>query len=308
MAEDLHFGAQFEAGPPAETRELARHLEEAGYDAIWVPDHVSFHSPIYEALTHLAFIAAVTERIRIGSAVVLLPLRSPGLAAKQIATLDVLAEGRLTLGVGVGGEAPVEFDLCGVPVRERGARANEAIQVLKLLWSGKRVDFEGRFSRFKGVQIDPPPVQMGGPPIWIGGRSKAALRRAARLGDGYASYVLTPEGIRAAAETIRREADMAGRDLKNFEFGHLFFITVRPTYEQALDQSTEILSARYRQDFAEASRKYNVLGPPAECAEQLRRFVDAGVRNIILSPCVPHAERAEQFDILAREVIPLLRG
>ena len=163
------------------------------------------------------------------------------------------------------------------------------------------------FSRFKGARIDPPPTQKGGPPIWVGGRTKAALRRAARLGDGYVSYVLTPERIRSAIETIHVEADAAGRDLAGFQIAHLFFITIRPSYEAALDQATEILTARYRQDFREPSRKYNILGPPKECAAQLARFAEAGVQNFILSPTVPLEELGDQFEILAADVLPALR-
>jgi probable F420-dependent oxidoreductase len=307
MADDLRFGAQLTALPPGETRALASRLERIGYDSLWVPDHIAFHYPIYEALSHLAFLAAATKRVRLGTAIFLLPLRSAGLAAKQIATVDVLSGGRVTLGVGIGGEARVEYDLCDVPHRERGARASEAIEVMKRLWSGERIDFDGRFSRFKAARIDPPPAQPGGPPVWVGGRSDAALRRAARLGDGYISYVFTPARIRAALEVIHREAEAAGRELRNFEVAHLFFITVRPSYEDALSQATAILSARYNQDFREPARKYCVLGPPDDCAEQLRRFAEAGVRNFILSPIVPTGEQGDQFEILAREILPALR-
>ncbi len=308
MAKNLRIGAQLAALPPGEARALASRLERLGYDSLWVPDHIAFHYPIYEALAHLAFLAAVTERVRLGTSVFLLPLRSAGLAAKQIATIDVLSGGRITMGVGIGGEARVEYDLCGVPHGERGARASEAIRVMKRLWSGGQVDFEGRFNRFKTVRIDPPPAQPGGPPIWVGGRSEAALRRAARLGDGYVSYVFTPKRIRAALEVIHREAEAAGRALRNFEVAHLFFITVRPSYEDALDQATAILSARYNQDFREPARKYAILGPPADCAEQLRRFAEAGVQNLILSPIVPAGEMVDQFEILAGEVLPALRS
>jgi alkanesulfonate monooxygenase SsuD/methylene tetrahydromethanopterin reductase-like flavin-dependent oxidoreductase (luciferase family) len=185
--------------------------------------------------------------------------------------------------------------------------ASEAIRVMKLLWSGKPTDFVGRFSRFKGAKIDPPPAQRGGPPVWVGGRSAAALRRAARLGDGYLSDGLTPDRIRSAFETIQREAEAADRALDDFQLAHLFFVNVKPTYEAALDQSAAILTDRYQMDFREASRKYNILGPPADCAEALRRYADAGVRHFILSPTVPPEALGDQFELLAREVLPALR-
>lgn len=308
MAKALCFGAQLAALPPAELGALARRIETLGYDSLWVPDHLSFHYPVYEAMTHLAFVAAATERVRLGTAVLLLPLRSAGLAAKQIATVDALSGGRVIVGLGVGGEARVEYELCGVPRAERGDRATEAMRVLRLLWSGEPTDFVGRFSRFKGAKIDPPPVQKGGPPLWVGGRSAAALRRAARLGDGYVSYVLTPDRIRGAFETIQREAEAAHRPLDGFDRAHLFFVNVNATYEAALDQATAILTDRYQMDFREPSRKYNILGPPAACAEQLGRYADAGVRHFILSPTVPREALGDQFETLAREVLPALRS
>jgi len=307
MSERISFGAHLAAMPPDDLRALALRVEAWGYDSLWVPDHLSFHYPIYEALTHLAYLAAVTQRVRLGTAVFLLPLRAAGLAAKQIATVDALSGGRVILGVGVGGEWKVEFDLAGVPREKRGARANEAIVVMKALWRGGATDFNGAFSHFRGARIDPPPAQPGGPPVLVGGRSEAALRRAGRLGDGYLSYVLAPEGIRESLERVRREAEEGGRDPSALTAAHLVFITVRPTYEAALDEAATILSARYRQDFREPARKYCVLGTPADCAEQLRHYADAGVRHLILSPIVPVAQHPEQFERIAGEVLPALR-
>ena len=307
MPPPLAFGAHLAAMKPQALRALAARVETWGYDSLWVPDHLSFHYPIYESVAHLAFLAAATTRVRLGTAVFLLPLRAAGLAAKQIATVDALSGGRVILGVGVGGEWKTEFDLCGVPVNERGARASEAIRVMKALWSGEPTDFEGRFNRFSGARIDPPPMQKGGPPILVGGRSQAALRRAGRLGDGYVSYVLDPDRIRKALETIRKEAEGAGRDPEALTAAHLVFITVRDSYEKALDEAATLLTARYRQDFREPAKKYCVLGPPDACAEQLRRYADSGVRHFILSPIVPIGEHPDQFERIAGEILPSLR-
>jgi len=164
---------------------LARRAEAAGFDSLWTGDHVSFYIPILESLTLLSFVAAATERVKLGTAVYLLPLRHPTTTAKVAATLDVLSGGRLVLGVGVGGEFPPEFTACGVPVAERGSRANEAIGLLRRLWTESGVTHEGRHFQLGPVSIDPKPVQAGGPPILVGGRLPPALRRAGRLGDGY---------------------------------------------------------------------------------------------------------------------------
>src|SRR5437879_13785882 len=127
----MRFGVQIGMKPPAAQWALVQRIEQLGFDSVWTGDHVSFHNPLYESLTLLASYAPITRRIRLGTAVYLLALRSPAVAAKITATLDVLSGGRLIFGVGVGGENPKEFDACGVPHRERGARVTEAIDVVR---------------------------------------------------------------------------------------------------------------------------------------------------------------------------------
>src|SRR5262249_10913412 len=148
---------------------------------------------MYESLTLLATYVPITSRLRIGTAVYLLALRAPAVAAKITSTLDVLSGGRFIFGVGVGGENPKEFDVVGVPQGERGARVSEAVAVVGTLWRDTPATFKGRFTQFSGVSLDPKPVQQPGPPIWVGGRSEAALVRAGRQGDGWVSYVVQPE-------------------------------------------------------------------------------------------------------------------
>src|SRR3990172_7873137 len=169
---------------PHQWRDAAR-IEEMGYDSVWTSEHVFFYFPTFDALTMLAAIAALTSRIRLGTAVLLLPLRPAALAAKEITSVDVISGGRLTLGIGVGGEYPKEFQAVGVPVRERGARTDEAIQVLRRLWTEDNVTFDGRFTNLDGVTLQPKPAQRGGPPPSIARPSPAAIRPARPLGDGY---------------------------------------------------------------------------------------------------------------------------
>jgi len=128
------FGASLSVHSPQEQWDLVRRVEALGFDSVWCGDHVSFNLPLWESLTLLASYASITTRIRLGSAVYLLALRPPAVAAKVTATLDALSGGRLIFGVGVGGENPKEFDACGVPHRERGARVTEAIDVVRTLW------------------------------------------------------------------------------------------------------------------------------------------------------------------------------
>lgn len=302
------------AGPAAgpwlpridELVQFVQRVDRCGYDSLWVGDHVSFPLPILDPLLQLAQAAVASRRLTLGTAVYLLPLRHPAPVAKQVATLDHLTEGRLVFGVGVGGEFPQEYAVCGVPRGERGARLGESVGVLRKLWSGRPVSHAGRhYGPFEEVAMQPPPRQEGGPPIWFAGRSEAALRRIGRLGDGWLSYVVTPEMYRAGLDTIAAAA--AGRQVGSFGTGHLLFTRLDPTYEQALDAATETLSVRYAMDFRKSAERYCALGRPDQVAERIRAFHAAGVRHVVLDLLGPSEERDRQLEWFAAEAMPLLR-
>jgi probable F420-dependent oxidoreductase len=301
-------GAFLSPHPPNEQFALVRRVEALGFDSVWCGDHLSFHLPLYESLTLLAAYASITERIKLGSAVYLLALRPPAVAAKVTSTLDVLSGGRLIFGVGVGGENPREFEVVGVPHKERGARVTEAIDVVRALWRDTPASFNGRFTRFEGVSIDPKPVQKPGPPIWIGGRSDAALARAGRQGDGWVSYVVTPERYAQSVAKIRAAADAIGRQLHGFVTAHLTFITVGRDYETARADWVKRLSVRYAQDFGPLAGKYGVIGTPAQCLEQLERFRAAGCSYFLLNPICDVSEERDQLEQIAADVIPQLHA
>jgi len=299
-------GAFLSMHPPKEQFALVRRLEALGFDSVWCGDHLSFHLPLYESLTLLAAYASITGRIKLGSAVYLLALRPPAVAAKVTATLDVLSGGRLIFGVGVGGENPREFEVVGVPHHERGARVTEAIDVVRALWRDTPASFHGRFTRFDGVSIDPKPVQEPGPPIWIGGRSDAALARAGRQGDGWVSYVITPERYAQSVAKIRAAADAARRSLDGFVTAHLTFITLGRDYETARARWVKRLSARYAQDFGPLAAKYGVIGTAAQCLEQLERFRTAGCAYFLLNAICDVPEERDQLEQIAAEILPKL--
>ncbi|WP_119418245.1 LLM class flavin-dependent oxidoreductase [Desertibaculum subflavum] len=288
-----------------ELRELVELVDRSGYASLWVGDHISFPVAILDPFQQLAQAAMVSQRLTLGTAVYLLPLRHPTPVAKQVSTLDHLTEGRFIFGVGVGGEFPKEYEACGVPLTERGARLGESIEVLRKLWTGEPATHRGRFFQFDGVPMRPPPRQPGGPPIWCGGRSDAALARAGRMADGWLSYVVTPAMYKSSLEKI--EAATQGRDLATYGTGHLLFARVDDTYEKALDAATVTLSARYAMDFRNATRRYAALGKPDQVAEQIRGFYEAGVRHVILDLVGPYEERDRQIEWIAAETLPLLK-
>jgi probable F420-dependent oxidoreductase len=285
--------------------EVVELVDRCGYDSLWVGDHVSFAVPVLDPLLQLAQAAMASRRLTLGTSVYLLPLRHPAPVAKQVATLDHLTEGRLIFGVGVGGEFPKEYEVCGVPHNERGARLSEAIPILRKLWSGAPASHPGgRYPAFEGVTMQPPPRQPGGPPIWFGGRSEGALRRTGRLGDGWLAYVVTADMYAAALEKIAAAA--AGRALTRFGTGHLLFTRLGRTYEEALEAATVSLSQRYAMDFRRAAERYAALGPPERVAQSIRGFHAAGVRHILLDIVGPYEDRHEQIRWIARDVVPLL--
>lgn len=290
-----------------EMRAFVELVDASGFDSLWVGDHISFPVAILDPFLQLAQAAMVSRRLILGTAVYLLPLRPPAPVAKQVATLDHLTEGRLIFGVGVGGEFPKEYEVCGVPHNERGARLSEAIPILRDLWSGKPASHPGgRYPAFTGVAMQPPPRQPGGPPIWFGGRSELALRRTGRLGDGYLAYVVTPDMYAAALEKIAAAAAAAGRAPARFGTGHLLFTRIDRTYEEALEAATVSLSQRYAMDFRRAAERYAALGPPEQVAQRIRAFHAAGVRHLLLDIVGPYEDREAQIRWIARDLLPLL--
>ncbi len=199
--------------------DLAVRAEALGFDSVWVHDHVFNvghvldrigRRPYYEPLTLLSYVAARTERVRLGTSVLVLPYHNPIRLAKAAATLDVLSRGRLILGVGVGA-IEREMEALGVPFKERGAFSDEAIQVMRALWTEDEPRFDGRYSRFAGMPFSPKPAQRS-IPVVIGGISPAAIRRAARLGDGWQPLGLPPDAVKEGMAALRAEARARGRD------------------------------------------------------------------------------------------------
>ncbi|HYI03293.1 MAG TPA: LLM class flavin-dependent oxidoreductase [Reyranella sp.] len=292
-----------------ELADLVGLVDRCGYDSMWVGDHVAFTIAIFDPLLQLAQAAVLSRRLVFGTDVFLLPLRHPTPVAKQVSTLDHLTEGRFIFGVGVGGEFPKEYEACGVPLNERGARLSESLTIMRKLWSGEPVSHAGKFFNFEAVKMQPPPRQAGGPPIWCGGRADPALRRTGRMADGWMSYVVTPDMYRQGLEKIATAASEAARTFdRGFGTAHLLFTRIDDTYEKALDAATVSLSQRYAMDFRKAAQRYCALGTPQDVVETIFKFQQAGVRHLILDFVGPYEERDQQIERFAAEAMPLLAG
>jgi probable F420-dependent oxidoreductase len=288
--------------------EQAERVEELGFDSLWTSEHMLFYVPIFDTVTVLAAYAARTKRLLLGTAVMLLPLRHPTVTAKEVASLDIISNGRIILGVGVGGEFAREFVACGVPLNERGPRTDEAIQVMRRLWNESHVNHEGRFFRLEDATMEPKPVQRPGPPIWIAGRSEAAMRRAARLGDGYLPYLFSPERYSESFAKVRAYAEAAGRDPSAIQGAIYQFIALADTYEEARQRANQELSLRYNQPFDSVVDRYCVLGTLDQCVERLSQYVEAGVTHFCLVPIAPPKEVPAHLEAYARQIAPRVRG
>lgn len=286
---------------------MVEQVDRLGYDSFWCGDHLSMPIPFLDPLQQIAQAAVVSRRLTFGVGVYLLPLRNFAPVAKQVSTLDLLTEGRLIFGVGVGGEFPKEYELAGVPREERGARLSDGVRVLKKLWTGEKVSHDSRFAAFEDVDMRPAPAQSGGPPIWCGGRAMPALRRAARIGDGWHSYAITADMYREGMTTIQETAAEVGRSVDGFGTGHLLFARVSDNYEQALHEAADHLSTRYNMDMRPAAKRYGAIGTPDDVAATIRDFFDAGVRHITLDLAGPYERRGEQLERFAADVMPHLK-
>jgi len=282
------------------------YLESLPIASLWVGGHVASPNPSPEAMVALAWLAARSTRVRVGTSILLLPLYPPAVVAKQIADLDRATGGRVTLGVGVGGEYPSEFAACGIPVGERGPRTDEAIPLLRELWAGEPVSHHGRFLAFDDVRIHPPPLQGPGLPIVVAGRQPVAMRRAARLGDGWMPYLYSPRRYAESVAVIRDTAAADGRDLSGFEWFAFVFVNIDDDGDRARDDAARFLGGTYTKgDFAAMIDRVAAAGTVEQVTTTLQAFVDAGARHLVFTPMV-RGDARPLLDRLVGEVLPRL--
>ena len=285
-------------------REAISRLEELPIDSLWVGGHVASRNPSPEAMMGLAQLAALTERVTIGSSILLLPLYPPALVAKQLADLDRSTGGRLVVGIGVGGEYPQEFRACEVPMKERGRRTDEMIPLIRRLWTAEEISHHGRYYAMDEVRIHPAPIQQGGPPIVVAGRSEAAMRRAATLGDGWFPYLYSARRYAASVDTVRALAADGGRDLDGFGWFVWVFINVDQDGDAAREQAARSMGGTYAQDFRSMVDNVAAAGTPNEVLAKLTAFYDAGARHFVFSPATAGDDPRPVIDRLVGDVLP----
>jgi probable F420-dependent oxidoreductase len=286
----------------------ARRAEQLGFDLLASGEHVFFHGPTSNAFLTLAAAAAVTERIRLLSALTILPLYPMALAAKMAATLDLISGGRFDLGVGVGGEYPPEFAASGVPVAGRGARTDEALAVMLRLLAGEQVTAEGSFGSVQGLRLEPPPVQQPHPPIWVGGRRTAATRRAGRFADVWMPYMVSPQSFARSLAEARTFAEQAGRPAASLTGALFIWGSVDDDAERARREAVAFVSRVYNQDFGPLADRYLLHGDPDAVVARLAGYHAAGAETVIFCPACPPDRQADVTALFAEAVRPRLPG
>ena len=276
--------------------------ERLGYESIWTSDHV-FNAayvgqrlgnrPYYDPLATLTYLAGTTQRVRLGTSVMVLPYHHPVNLAKTVATLDVFSGGRVDLGVGVGG-IEEEFSAMGAIHSERGAVTDESIGVLLALWTQDLPEYRGKYFNFSGLPFSPKPAQKPHPPLFVGGTSRAAVRRAARVGNWWHPTALEPEELKNGMTYLRERATAQGRDPQEIQ-----------------------LSVRLDLDFPEISGNTPsptrprpcLIGTSGEMIEQLKTYQGVGVEHILVATMSTDAGVVEAtYSRFAEEVIPAAGG
>ncbi len=289
---------------PGVFRAIAEMAEELDFDSLWVGDHLSFGNPILEGTVAAAAFAGYTRTITLGTGVLLLPLRNAALVAKQMASLDYLTGGRLICGIGVGGDSAKDFELVNIDVHLRGARADEGIKVMKALWSNPVTSFHGEFHDFHDIGISPLPTQPGGPPVWVGGKAKGALRRTGVQADGWIGYMVSAERYSNNLKVIHDFAEGVGRSPSAITPAMMIPTRVAATTELAEEELRVHLTHRYHRDFTtEQIRRICLAGNPDDIRSRVAEYVDAGVKHLIFLSGGSPTESIDQFSVLNAEVL-----
>ena len=296
--------------------ELARRAEAMGYDRVTMGEHLMDGNPprpTLLALPAMAAAAGATRTIRVMTGIVIVPLYHPVLLAKTVATIDVVSGGRLDFGIGISGQrgTQVEFEAVGVPVRTRGRRTNEMMELMKRLWTEEHVNHHGEFFDIDDVTLVPRLVQQPHPPMWVAGRSDAAMRRAALLGDGWYPYLFTVRRLGQTNETIRQIAAEAGRDLTGFHWGLNQPTAISTDGKEALAMAEANVGERYvtpRFSVEAVVQAFCVAGTPQDCIKAIEDRVEAGARDINLGFLADDAPGLyQQMELFASQVMPHFR-
>jgi probable F420-dependent oxidoreductase len=284
-------------------RRFAMQAETLGYDSLWLQERIIGDFTMLEPVTLLSYVAGITTKLKLGTSVILLPLRNPLQLAKAYSSLDVMSGGRSVMGVGLGGgHLGSHEDVFGYSREGRVTRFNEAVQIMKLLWMEPTASFQGRYWNFKEISMEPKPLQKPHLPIIFGGHHDNALRRAVKSANGWmgAGSSSSASFIRSTAR-IRIFLDQAQRDPASFHFAKRVYLAVDKDKARGEKRVREWFARRYKN--ADLGPKVSIWGSSAECAEKIQEIIHAGAQHIVFNPMF---DEMEHLEICAKEIMPHL--
>ena len=300
---------------------IARKAESLGYDSLSVNDHIVFRTSWLDSLITLSAVAAVTNRIKLGTSILNIVVRNPVICANSLSAIDILSSGRIfAAGVGPGSHKG-DYDVCGIPFEQRWSRFNEALEILHMVWNERDreeednnsmnspnpacIDYDGKYYKLKKISVEPKPIQKPHPPIFIGtwGSSEAGLRRIAKYGDGWmaSAYNITPEKFKEKWKILLSYRQALGKDIQSFEnsvmsmFGYIdndrnrVHVMAKDVLSPALGRPTEELE------------NLLLFGSTDHCLKKIRALSEAGVKRIHFWPV---SDYLEQIEIFRNEIVP----
>ncbi len=288
-----------QSADPEAILDLVDYLEALDVDSLWVSDRLVSSGLILEPITFLSYIAGRVRKMKLGTSTLVLPTRNPIVLAKELATLDFLSQGRLFPAIGLGGEESKDLQAVGVNRKERAGRTDEMIVLMRRLWTEQSVTFKGRYFSVEDATVMPRPWQKSGLPIWIGGRSEAALRRTGRLGDGWLVSSVSPAEVEVGIQSIRAYASEARRQVPDDHYGVLIPYYFAATADKALEVAGR--SIRQRGDMSIAD--FTAFGTADQVRAKVAAYIASGATKFIMRPCGPFEGWREQVRMLAQEVL-----
>jgi probable F420-dependent oxidoreductase len=288
---------------PEAVFELIDAFEALEIDSLWVSDRLVSNGLTLEPIAFLSHVAGRLRRMKLGTSTLVLPTRNPIVLAKELATLDFLSRGRLFPAIGLGSDESKDLQAVGVSKKERAGRTDEMIVLMRRLWTEENVTFRGKFFSVEDATILPRPWQKNGLPIWVGGRSDAALRRTGRLGDGWLVSSAAPAEVEAGIKSIRAYAAEAGRQIPEDHYGVLI-----PFYFAAnAKEAFEIGGGSIRPRAGMPVSEFIAFGSEDSVRRKVENYIAAGATKFIMRPCGPFEGWRQQLEMLASEVIQPLQ-
>ena len=290
--------------------DFGRRAESAGFDSVWVTEGLANQRAALDPVVAMMAIAEGTTHITVGSCVILLPLRTPAIFAKEIASLDLLSSGRIVLGVGVGTSSlsnPADFRACGIDPRHRGARCDEILDCMVALWRGEPTTYHGRFFDFEDIVLQPVPLQRPYPPLWMGGEARGVLKRTARIGDGFVPMGAGPLRYRELWDEVADLTTAAGRNADTITRAVHLFGCLDDDGDRALATVEHTLTERYGFAVKLPDRSPFLIGNMDECTRVIEDYQRAGVEHFVINIACPLDEVPDNMLRFAEELLPRFR-